>query len=125
MFIMSFKGRHTYHQLFMTSLGVMGMVKNLRNLRLSRGISQQSINKYENHSIEPDINTLMQLADYFCVSVDYLIGHTKQADSGMMENVTVPDKEEISIIKGYRKLSKEEKESIRLIIRNYLKRIDR
>lgn len=109
------------------------MVKNLRNLRLSRGISQQqladvigtsqqSINKYENHNIEPDISTLMQLADYFCVSVDYLIGHLEQTDSSMTENVITPNKEEISIINGYRKLSKEEKESIRLVIKNYLKK---
>lgn len=46
------------------------MVKNLRKLRTSSGISQQqladiigtsqqSINKYENHSVEPDINGLI------------------------------------------------------------------
>lgn len=64
----------------------------------------------------------MQLADYFCVSVDYLIGHLEQTDSSMMENVITPNKEEISIINGYRKLSKEEKESIRLVIKNYLKK---
>ena len=62
------------------------MVKNLRTLRMSKGISQQqladvigtsqqSINKYENHNVEPDISTLIMLADYFQVSVDYLIGH--------------------------------------------------
>ena len=40
------------------------------------GFSQQSINKYENNNIEPDISTLIKLADYFDVSVDYLIGRT-------------------------------------------------
>lgn len=39
-------------------------------------LSQQSINKYENHGVEPDIDTLIKLADYFNTSVDYLIGHT-------------------------------------------------
>ena len=45
------------------------MVQNLRKLRLAKGVSQrqlaqaigttqQSINKYENHSTEPDIRTL-------------------------------------------------------------------
>ena len=64
----------------------MSVVKNLRTLRMSKGISQQqladvigtsqqSINKYENHNVEPDISTLIMLADYFQVSVDYLIGH--------------------------------------------------
>ncbi|MDE7058384.1 MAG: helix-turn-helix domain-containing protein [Lachnospiraceae bacterium] len=39
-------------------------------------ISQQSIWKYENGLAEPDICTLIQFADYFQTSVDYLIGHT-------------------------------------------------
>ena len=39
------------------------------------GVSQQSINKYENHNIEPDIETLIRIADFFDTSVDYLVGH--------------------------------------------------
>lgn len=61
------------------------MVKNLKTLRNERGISQrelaeivmvsqQSINKYENHKVEPDIDTLIKIADYFNVSLDYLVG---------------------------------------------------
>lgn len=61
------------------------MVKNLKKLRNEQGISQreladiimvsqQSINKYENHNIEPDIDTLIKIADYFDVSIDYLVG---------------------------------------------------
>ena len=42
------------------------------------GVSQQSINKYENHNVEPDIKTLIAIADYFNVSVDYLIGRTDE-----------------------------------------------
>ena len=63
------------------------MLKNLKKLREnagisqkqladSIGISQQSINKYENHKIEPDIDTMVKIADYFETSVDYLIGHS-------------------------------------------------
>lgn len=33
------------------------------------GVSQQSINQYENHSIEPDIALLTQMADYFNTSM--------------------------------------------------------
>ena len=51
------------------------MIKNLRLLREKHGVSQQklaeaigltqqSINKYENHKIEPDIATLMLIADF-------------------------------------------------------------
>lgn len=62
------------------------MVKNLRVLRESKGytqqqladlvgVSQKSIQKYETTKYEPDIKTLMRLADVFEVSVDYLVGH--------------------------------------------------
>ena len=63
------------------------MLQNLRVLRqeynISQaklgeavGMSQQSINQYENHDVEPDIGTLVRLADFFGTSVDFLIGHT-------------------------------------------------
>ena len=73
------------------------MVKNLRKLRkemrLSQqvvaaklGISQQSVNKYENHSVEPDIATLIAMADLFQVSVDYLIGRTDENNNEKVSN---------------------------------------
>ena len=108
------------------------MVKNLKKLRNEKGIiqqqladvigiSQQSVNKYENHNIEPDIATLIQLARFFDTSVDYLIGNTDI--NRMIENVKNFDlnDDEAKIIGGYRKLYKDEKESIRLIIDNYNK----
>lgn len=60
------------------------MLYHLKKLRMERnitqkmladaiGVSQQSINKYENHNIEPDIETLVRLANYFDTSVDYLV----------------------------------------------------
>lgn len=108
------------------------MVKNLRNLRISKnisqqqladviGVTQQSINKYENHSTEPDIATLMQIADYFETSVDFLIGHTSLPDQQTPSEDWSLTREETSLLKDYRQLSKEEKESIRLILKNYLK----
>ncbi len=67
------------------------MLKNLRILRektnISQrqlaeaiGVSQQSINKYENHNIEPDIGTLIRIADYFGTTVDYLVDHTAEPE---------------------------------------------
>lgn len=38
-------------------------------------ISQQNYCRYENGQHEPDIDTLIKLADYFHTTVDYLIGH--------------------------------------------------
>ena len=59
------------------------MIRNLKKLRTEKGVSQrqlceaigvsqQSINKYENYEIEPDIRTLIMMAQYFDTSVDYL-----------------------------------------------------
>lgn len=108
------------------------MVKNLRNLRLNQGVSQQqladvigttqqSINKYENHSTEPDIDTLIKIADYFQVSVDFLIGHSMNSVSQAPAEDWTLTREETSLLKDYRQLSREEKDSIRLILKNYLK----
>lgn len=83
------------------------------------GTTQQSINKYENHNIEPDISTLITMADYFNISVDYLIGHS---ESRQTEELTERQQlyiDETALLEGYCKLNDKEKESIRLIIENY------
>lgn len=107
------------------------MVKNLRILRISKGISQQqladvigtsqqSINKYENHSVEPDISTLEKIADYFNTTIDNLVGHTSHSMGKNMEWEHTPTKEELKLLYDYSCLSKDEKESIQLVIKNYL-----
>ena len=106
------------------------MIKNLKQLRAELGISQnklaeiigtsqQSINKYENHNIEPDINTLTALTDFFSTSVDYLIGHSDIRHK--IEAVSTFDlnEDEASLINAYRKLTKDEKQSLHLIANNY------
>ena len=106
------------------------MVKNLKLLRESHGlsqqkladavgISQQSINKYENHQTQPDILTLIQIADFFHTSVDFLIGHSDSACAGVI--LTNLSDDEIRLIHSYRNLTLSERESIRLVIENYSK----
>ncbi len=62
-------------------------MKRLRELREKRGISQlrlamdlslnqNSISRYETGEREADYKTLVALADYFRVSVDYLLERT-------------------------------------------------
>jgi len=57
----------------------------IKELRLARGINQvklaealgvtkQSVSNWENDNIQPSIEILMKLAEYFCVSTDYLLG---------------------------------------------------
>jgi len=91
----------------------MTILKNLRLLRNEYGISQQklgdeievsqpSINKYENHDIEPDITTLKRLADYFETSIDYIVGHTQIRRK--IEELSAHDlnEREAALVKGYR-----------------------
>lgn len=100
------------------------MVGNLRKLReqhgLSQqklagnfGISQQSIYKYENGLAEPDIDTLISMADYFCTSVDYLVGHV---DEEALQTVEPLTNHEIRHIRMYRKLNAVLKSNIDSII---------
>ncbi|QIB69760.1 helix-turn-helix domain-containing protein [Aminipila butyrica] len=39
-------------------------------------ISQQNMSKYETSKLEPDITSLMKLADFFDVSIDYLLNRS-------------------------------------------------
>ena len=102
------------------------MIKNLKSMRTkfkisqqqladAIGVSQQSINKYENQGVEPDIAVLIKIADYFSVSVDYLIGRTSSPDFA----VSSLTKDENQVIAKYKTLNKKEKDIIKLVIENH------
>lgn len=103
------------------------MVKNLKKLRAEVGVSQQqladvigvsqqSINKYENHNVEPDISTLIALAEYFSTSVDYLIGNTDLKRKIEVVHTFDLNDDEKEIIEKYRKTSDKNKKIIELIL---------
>lgn len=52
--------------------------KHISQLKLAMdlGMNQNSISRYENGAREADYKTLIKLADYFDVSIDYLLGRT-------------------------------------------------
>ena len=65
-----------------------GIFVRLKELRKKKGISQlrlatelnttqNTISRYETGEREPGIDELIKIADYFHVSVDYLIGRTE------------------------------------------------
>lgn len=73
------------------SLGDM-MQNNLRKLRKEKGLSQIAvqmqtgieqalISKYENGERVPPTETLMQLADFYGVSLDYIMGRTDRKEN--------------------------------------------
>ena len=41
------------------------------------GLSKNTVGRYENGEREPSVQSLVALADFFDVSIDYLIGHEK------------------------------------------------
>ena len=110
---------------------VTDLLKNLKKLRIERNISQQqlasvikvsqqSINKYENHETEPNLSTLIMLADYFETSVDYIIGRTDIRHK--IEPVKEHDlnaKEE-ALFKYYRQLSQNKRECLEQVAKNLL-----
>lgn len=109
---------------------VIFMLKNLKKLRNENNVtqqqladaisvSQQSINKYENHNIEPDISTLIQIADYFNVTVDYLIGRTGDvcADKSCGSSLS---RTELQIINKIRLLNKKQRDVLVSLIDSYL-----
>lgn len=71
----------------------------IKNLRRAEGLTQQEISNMlgitrgayaniENGKREPDIATMILLADHYGVTVDYLLGHDKKptvVDDGLTE----------------------------------------
>ena len=107
------------------------MVANLRKLRVNKGISQQqlatalgvtqqSVNKYENHKVEPDIYMLTKMADFFGTTLDYLVGYEKTHQDASYTEQRSLSPEEAAFLDKYRILSPRQKDSIRLILDNYL-----
>lgn len=91
-------------------------MKNLKALRLSKNLSQQqlalrldlsqqTIYKYENQITEPDIATLIKLANFFNTSVDYLIGNTDNPQRPGAYNEEKLTDTELQHLKIYRDLS--------------------
>jgi transcriptional regulator with XRE-family HTH domain len=106
----------------------LGVLKNLKALREEYGISQQrlaeaifvtqpSINKYENHNTEPELEILKRLADYFDTTIDYLVGYSDQrykVDRMTQERLTP---REARLLVDLRALPEEKRECAEKMIR--------
>ena len=108
------------------------MIKNLKKLRERHGlsqqalaaiinVSQQSVNIFFFFNVEPDIATLVSIANYFNTSVDYLIDNTDI--DHIFQNVEPFElnSDESDLIEEYRKLNNEQKEIIKNVILNFNK----
>lgn len=109
------------------------MLKNLKALRDERGISQQkladaigmsqsSINDYENRGVEPDITTLTRMADFFETTVDYIIGHTHIRRMIMDGDEYKLTERESAVVDGYRNLPESSRKVIDDLIADMLRK---
>ena len=94
------------------------MENNIRKLRKSRdltmkqfgemmGVSKSAISLYENNKAQPDINMMYKMADYFDVSIDFLLGRKtdeskeKKTDDKLVADILSLTEEEKTLVEGY------------------------
>ncbi len=80
-----------------------------RDMAKEMKISQATYNNWENEKTQPSIEQLIALADYFSVSVDYLIG--RAGDEGAPLFPMTSD-----ILSSYLALDEETKEMVKKLI---------
>ena len=85
-------------------------------------VSQQSINQYENHNIEPDISVLSSIADYFDTSIDYVVGRTDIRRRIETTEAFHLNMDEAEIITQYRALNEKEKNCIKMMVHTILEK---
>ena len=84
-----------------------------QKLALELNVSQASISKYEKGLAEPDIPMLCTIAEYFHVSVDYLIGRTGQRSAALPLSI---EEREMTLIRHFSALSPHQKEKVEMYI---------
>lgn len=80
------------------------------------GVKDSAVSKYERMEQQPDYESLIKLADYFDVSLDYLLGRTDERDKNASYTLAAHR------VNGYDKpLSEDEKKMVESIIETYRK----
>ena len=80
----------------------------MKQLGANLGMAESTVSLYENGKRSPDIQTLVRFADYFTVSVDYLLGRTEECRSSNDE-LSLEEKE---LMRIFRSLNRKGKDSI-------------
>ena len=87
-----------------------------RKMAQQLNISQGTYNNWENSNTQPSIEQLVQLAEFFGVSVDYLVGNTD--DFGTVVSSRPLTREEEKILALFSSLNGEQKNALTLILEN-------
>ena len=77
----------------MNRLKQLRIKKNIKQQDLAKAlnVTKQSVSNWENNKRLPDINTLIQLADFYNCSLDYLVGRELKEDNLKTINTLVSD----------------------------------
>lgn len=105
-------------------------MKNLKILRLQKGlsqqklanilhISQQSVYKYENDLAIPDLEILKSMADFFNTSIDYIVDYTDYPHKIEPTFTMVLNEDETLLIGKYQHLTPKQRSIVRTIIDSY------
>ncbi len=77
------------------------------------GTSQRNIGRWENKENEPTYSQLVKLADFFEVSIDFLVGRSDELDNvNVITNGAELSKDEKMLLECFDKLNIFERESI-------------
>lgn len=80
-------------------------------------ISDRAVGYYEKGEREPDNGTLIKIAEYFKVSVDYLLGRTDIRNADIPKEV---DGEFINFYEGYKDLDDAHKEILKATLKAFV-----
>ena len=84
-----------------------------QKLAIELNVSQASISKYEKGLAEPDIPMLCTIAEFFHVSVDYLIGRTSTRNN--LSAIPMNDREQ-ALLQHFNALTENQKEKVEMYI---------
>lgn len=98
----------------MKNLKVLRKQQNISMKKLGEiiGVAESTISLYESGKRQPDKDTLIRIADYFCVSVDYLLGATDKKN--LPSELTEGEKKFIEL---FRRVPEDKQELVLQVIR--------
>ena len=93
----------------MNRISELRKAKKLSQLALGKilGAAQNTISQWENGTREIDVKTSYALAEYFSVSVDYLLGHDEQQKKSTVEDDGLSDRQR-AFVESVRSMSPED-----------------
>ncbi|NLU53430.1 MAG: helix-turn-helix transcriptional regulator [Clostridiaceae bacterium] len=82
------------------------------------GVTQQAIARWEKGETEPDISTIQNLASFFGVSTDYLLGRTDERNPGSSTDDWPPEAK--VLFRDVKKLTPEQLELVTKLVKEFI-----